>query len=74
MRDRAAKGRGKDQVGESNTNVKLTEGKVRMIRAMWSSGVYTQMEIGGIFDVTYANISEIARRKIWRHVKEMGNG
>lgn len=62
--------------GEDASNSKLTEAQVRAIRAEYDAsdkrrGIY--VEIAKRYPVTPDNVSLIARRKNWRHVKEDNN-
>jgi hypothetical protein len=61
--DMTAKGRA-TRLGEANPYHKLTEEKVRAIRA----AVGTQEEIAGRFGVNQTAVSKIWRRETWRHV------
>jgi hypothetical protein len=53
--------------GEDNHNARLTEDQVREIRSRRSSGESLN-EIASVFGVTFQTVSEIARRRSWRHV------
>ena len=53
--------------GEEKYNAKLTDDKVREIRKMRQSGKGCR-ELGRIFKVDHTIISEVANRKIWKHV------
>ena len=66
LRDAAQKGR--IAKGEKNGHATLTEGKVRMIRAMAESKMYLQSELAEIFIVTQSCISSIVNFNTWRHV------
>lgn len=65
-RDRAAKGRGKEQHGESSPNARLTNDDVMRIRAM--RGVVTQLQIASAFGVSRGHISMIQRGLKWGHI------
>lgn len=75
--DKANKGRstigdrnyfhGKRFAGEENRNAKLTEDKVRNIRAMLSSGA-TRKAASAAFGVHYNTVAMIHRGEIWSHV------
>ena len=59
---------GTDIRGEKNGFSKLSNGKVRMIRAMWASGCYRQREIAEVFSINQTAVSGIVLRKSWRHI------
>lgn len=64
QRDRTA--HGKDQLGERNTQAKLTAAEVRQIR-----GLATVASCGSLaerFGVRASHIARIVRRERWRHV------
>lgn len=63
--DMIIKKRGADKKGEKSGHAKLTWKKVEKIRKMYSTGKYFQWEIGKIFLVSGANISDIIRNKTW---------
>lgn len=52
--------------GQNNGRSKLTEGKVREIRAL--QGTVTIEELADRYGVTFQSISCIHRRKTWKHV------
>lgn len=54
--------------GERQGAAKLTEEKVRNIRAMYASGGHSLRELGREFLVTKRAIQMIIRRESWRHV------
>ncbi len=54
--------------GENNSNAKLTEQKVRIIRWLLKNSDMTQREIGEVFGVKQAVISDIKREKTWSHI------
>lgn len=53
------------QRGERNGRAKLTEDDVREIRAKYSTGDFTQAELGAAYGVSAWNIHSIIRRKNW---------
>jgi NAD-dependent SIR2 family protein deacetylase len=55
-----------DQSGEDNSSAKLTEARVRGIRASVGANGRELAEIHGVTQMT---ISRVLRGKIWRHVK-----
>lgn len=75
-RIRNAGGRGKPLVwsarqvvvrGEQNVNARLTPDKVRRIRQRHAEGV-RQVALAAEFGITQAAVSNIVRRKTWKHV------
>jgi hypothetical protein len=76
MRDAASKGRTRGTFQKRTSlrepkahliNAKVTAEQVRAIRSRYSEGE-TQVAIAAIYGVTQANVSEIVRRKTWKHV------
>jgi HNH endonuclease len=70
MRDAARKGRtarGGRARGERIGASKLTEAKVTEIRRRYRAGEETQAELGRVFGVHQASISDIVRGETWRH-------
>jgi hypothetical protein len=76
IRDAKAKGRMPWQqkdwsrrhlVGERNHNTKLTDQDVRDIRCAYAGGE-TQTSIATRYPVTQTVVSDIVRRKSWRHI------
>lgn len=69
--DMISKGRGFVPVnkGDSHSQAKLNSEKVREIRKLLSEGKLTQKQIGAIYGVNQANISDINRGKRWGHVE-----
>jgi hypothetical protein len=66
-RDRHAKGRSAGSPGEAHHNHKLTESDVVEIRRMLMSGMKNR-DIAASFNVTEFTISDVKRRKSWKHV------
>lgn len=66
--DMVKKKRNKSARGQGVNHSKLTEDKIEVIRAMYASG-HKQTEIAKKFGVTGHNISNIVRRKTWKHVQ-----
>ena len=54
--------------GESVNTARLTASDVSKIRELYQSGEFTQVNLASMFRVKQANISQIIRRKNWRHV------
>lgn len=73
VRDMMKKGRdnwkrGMDHKGIKGPNVKLDECSVKMIRAMWNKGDYTQHYLAKLFDVSRGAITGIIYRSRWKHI------
>ena len=54
--------------GEINGQSKLTKKEVIKIRNLYVTGKYTQKHLGELFNVHNSQISNIVRRKHWKHV------
>lgn len=69
MEDMASRGRGRNrpQYGEENPMARLTAQSVTQIRSRLDAGE-PQKDIAMAFRVSRMTISEIARRKTWRHL------
>lgn len=69
--DMIAKGRdrfnAKQQNGEMNTSAKLTEGIVRDIRLRSANGE-KQLPIAQRYSISFQHVSDIVRRKCWKHI------
>jgi hypothetical protein len=59
---------GTASVGERNGNVRLTEEKVRRIRALWRTGRFVPRELGERFGVHKDTIRQIVKGKTWKAV------
>jgi hypothetical protein len=66
-RDREAKGRGRAARGEGTGFAKLTEEKVRIIRARYDAGE-TATNLGKEFEVSMNTAWTVAKRLAWKHV------
>lgn len=60
--------RGGSLKGSASPNSKLTEEKVLAIRKLYASKEYKQRELAVLFNVDPTTISDIIRRKIWKHI------
>lgn len=73
MKDMADKGRGNTdpswlyRKGERNSRAKLTENQVREIRYLCSNGMM-QKDVAKMFNVCKQAVSDIVRRKNWKHI------
>jgi len=54
--------------GEANGLAKLADEDVIEIRELYATGKYTQVELGEMFQVSFATISDIVRRETWQHI------
>lgn len=54
--------------GSYNTNAKLTENDVIVIRKLLSEGHLTQTDIGDMFEISDTIINRINKGKAWTHV------
>jgi len=66
MHDKALKGRAPR--GSSSPAAKLAESQVQEIRRRFAAGGVTMTELGCDFRVHPCNISNIIKKRIWRHV------
>lgn len=64
-RDRALKGRNRNQFGEKNNMAKLNKTQVAQIRNFFKTGQYMQKELAKMFGVGNMQISRIIRYKRW---------
>lgn len=63
-----AMAKGRTTLGERDGMSKLTDDQVREIRSICATGGRFQHSIAKQFGVTQTVISQIARRKIWKHI------
>lgn len=56
--------------GALNPNSKLTEKEVREICELIQTGKYFDTEIAKMYNVTYTNISDIHKGKLWTHISK----
>ena len=68
MRDALKKKRLKPPQGEASGNAKLTNAKVRSIRAMYSKRLGTHKQLAKRFGVSPTLICYVTTRKIWKHI------
>lgn len=68
MLDKVARGRDNSPFGEAAGMSKLTEKEVLEIRFLYSTGNYTQRELGRMFDISNRNVSSIVTFETWRHI------
>lgn len=67
LRDAYSRGR-KCDVGEANCAAKMTAAKVVEMRELHATGRYTQTRLAAMFGINQTVVSDIIRRKSWRHV------
>ena len=70
MQDKNKHGTMPDQGGSKNNFAKLDELQVRIIKRLIEDGYLTQRELAKIFNVHFSTISEIARNKMWKHIRK----
>lgn len=68
IHDMIAKGRDRKVRGEDQHAARLTTGQVLTIRARYAAGHETQEEIARDYGVATVTISDVTRRKSWRHL------
>lgn len=72
IQDAARKGRMKGwqrAQGEKHGCAVLTTHDVVIIRSLWKTRSYTQVDIGLLFNIDRSTVSAIVRRRLWRHVR-----
>lgn len=62
------KGKPSKYRGELHRLAKLNDQKVREIRHLYAVGRYNQVELAAIYDIDQTIISDVVRRKQWKHV------
>jgi len=67
-RNKLTSERFKKMVGEDNYFCKLSNEKVKEIRRLYKTKLYTQKELGEIFGVAGPVISNIVNYKTWKHI------
>ncbi len=69
-KDKKNKGRSyhPNHKGELNQTSKLTCKDIKEIRNLYSTGKYTQKELGNMFGVVRQNIGKIINHKRWKHI------
>ena len=70
MLDMWKKGRAGEPRGETHGNAILDDAKVRAMRRMYATKMFTQTEIAELFGTSQDNVSLIVRRKAWAHVTD----
>jgi len=69
IKDMILKNRHRGAAGEKNSHCKLTTKQVIRIKKLYSSGSYTQKNLGIKFKVTQGVISKIIRGELWAMIK-----
>ncbi|AEW47706.1 putative HNH endonuclease 1 [Bacillus phage BCU4] len=62
------KGLLKSLKGSDNGSSILTEDQVKLIRSTYSTGSYTQREVGKMFNIDQSTVCDIVNKKRWKHV------
>jgi ribosomal protein L19E len=57
-----------DRKGENAPAAKLTNNQVKKIRKMYATGLYTQKELGELFEVKYQNIYSIIKKHTFKFI------
>lgn len=57
-----------DQLSKDRGGVKLNAEKVVEIRRLYDNGIMGSLAIARLFNVTCGTISNIAKRRVWRHI------
>jgi predicted XRE-type DNA-binding protein len=58
----------KDTLGENNNKSKLTKQDVLKIRELYSTNLYSQKNLGEMFNVSKTSIRNIINNKTWKHI------
>ena len=74
MKDMYDKGRANPPKGESHPHAKVTDERVRNMRALARSGELTVKEIAGIHGISACQTYKILAGEGWKHVKETTSG
>lgn len=72
MKDMFAKGRC-DRRGQRNSQAKLTNRKVRVIRRLYETGRHSYRSIAEIMDVSKGLVRDVVKRRAWMHVTNTSN-
>lgn len=68
VRDKESKGRGNPPSGEAHGMSRLTESKVREIRALYAAGGISTTKLAARFGASQPNVHKVIQRKIWAHI------
>ena len=66
--DCVKKGRANKPYGEKKIQAKMTDGRVKEMRDLYATGIYTQRELGRMFGISDRNASAIVMGYAWKHV------
>lgn len=66
--DCVRKGRKTPAVGEGCGNHVLTDGSVRKMRKLYSTGKYSERKLAKMFGIDKGHVSRVLNFKLWRHV------
>lgn len=66
--DRDAKGRGNYTRGEAFNRSSLTDSLVVYMRSLYAKGNWTHAELAEVFDVDVSTVSDIIKRRSWKHI------
>jgi len=70
MKDAASKNRlpGNRTKGSQHHRSKVTEEQVKEVRRLYETGEHTQAQLAASIGITQTQISNIVRRRVWKHV------
>jgi hypothetical protein len=68
IQEAVARGCRPDNRGENHGMSKLTEDQVKEVREKYSTGLYSQRDLGKIFGISQGNVGFITRKTAWVHV------
>lgn len=54
--------------GQNHSQAKLTDSSIRIMRALYDSGTYTQRALCAMFGMSKAQVCMIVNRKAWPHI------
>lgn len=55
-------------VGEAHPLARMTEAKVKEMRAKYERGEGTYLSLSIEYDIAYSTVGNIIRRRTWRHI------
>lgn len=55
--------------GENHKGTKLTDAKITEMRAIYANGGVCQYSLASQFGISQSLVSQIVRRKIWKHLQ-----
>lgn len=58
------------QQGERGSNARLTSEQIKEVKRLYSTGSFTQKELGEMFGISFQHVSQIVNNKRWKHLSE----